>query len=249
MSSKPWISGPKELLDHAASHLADGQGFDYRIALISIDNAVELTIRTFLSLPKRARGSDGPSRKDFQAAGNSFPALLDLLEEYASDNLEGIELGDIEWYHRVRNTLYHDGNGVTVESTQVEAYLEVAKLLFKNLFGTPLDTESAPTESTSIGRFMLRWAQVEHNLRILYSEYLSESMRATRTPLASIEALREVGAISNPLAERLHELRVSRNEIVHGHRVPDASEFKSILASLTNVVVELGNAAGSKTGA
>jgi len=242
MAAKPWISGPKELLDHAASHLSEGDGFDYRIALISIDNAVELTIRTFLGLPKRARGCDGPSRKDLQSASNSFSALLDLLEAYASDRLEGVELGDIEWYHRVRNTLYHDGNGVTVESAQVEAYLEVAKLLFRNLFDTAIDTASSPSESTSIGRFMLRWAQVEHNLRILCSEYLRDESRATRTPLASIEALREVGAISNPLAERLHELRVARNEVVHGHKVPEPKEFRSLLASLTNVVAELNNA-------
>lgn len=241
MGAKPWISGPKELLDHAASHISEGSGFDYRIALISIDNAVELTMRTFLGLPKRARGCAGPSRKDLQNSGDSFPALLDLLEQYASDRLEGIELGDIEWYHRIRNTLYHDGNGVTVESAQVEAYLEVSKLLFKNLFDTTIDTASSTSESTLIGRFMLRWAQVEHNLRVLCSEYLPGESRATRTPLASIEALREVGAISNPLAERLHELRAARNEVVHGHKVPEPEEFRSLLASLTNVVAELNN--------
>lgn len=62
MSLKPWTSGPQELLDHARAHLRSPSAFDCRIAMISIDNAVELTARTYLGLPKRARGSEGPPR-------------------------------------------------------------------------------------------------------------------------------------------------------------------------------------------
>src|SRR5258706_2191475 len=97
---KPWVSGPKELLDHAIEHLPLGSAFDHRIALISIDNAVELMIKTFLGLPERARGTPGPSRKELELAGQSFPDLLDLLEKHAADKIQGFELGDIEWYHR-----------------------------------------------------------------------------------------------------------------------------------------------------
>jgi hypothetical protein len=59
MTEKPWISGPKELPDHAKSHLQSREAFDCRIAMISIDNAVELAIRTYLGLPKRMRDTDG----------------------------------------------------------------------------------------------------------------------------------------------------------------------------------------------
>jgi hypothetical protein len=47
MTTKPWTSGSKELLEHAVGHFAHGTSFDYRIAMISLDNAVELAIRTF----------------------------------------------------------------------------------------------------------------------------------------------------------------------------------------------------------
>jgi hypothetical protein len=40
----PWSEGPKELLQHAVGHLAHDGDFDRRIAMISIDNAVELMI-------------------------------------------------------------------------------------------------------------------------------------------------------------------------------------------------------------
>ena len=45
-TTKPWAAGPRELLNHAFEHLAKGKPFDFRIAMISIDNAVELTIKT-----------------------------------------------------------------------------------------------------------------------------------------------------------------------------------------------------------
>ena len=80
MTQRPWTSGPRELLDHAIGHLHNGGAFDYRIAMISIDNAVELAIKTYLGLPKRVRGSDGPSRQRLQDAGTSFPSLLYLIE-------------------------------------------------------------------------------------------------------------------------------------------------------------------------
>ncbi len=87
----PWTAGPKELLDHAFGHLAKGNSFDFRIAMISIDNAVELAIKTYLGLPKRIRGSEGPSFKLLQEAGSSFPALLDLLEEFEKGRLSGLD--------------------------------------------------------------------------------------------------------------------------------------------------------------
>ena len=73
---------PRELLEHADTHLRGDSAFDYRIAFISIDNAVEVMVRTFLGLPRRARGREGPSRKAFEAASD-LPDLRDLLEEHA----------------------------------------------------------------------------------------------------------------------------------------------------------------------
>ena len=79
--------------------MAQGTAFDYRIAMISVDNAVELSIRTFLGLPKRVRGSDGPSRRELEDKGRTFPDLLDLLESFGAARLDGVSLGDLEGYH------------------------------------------------------------------------------------------------------------------------------------------------------
>ena len=124
--NKPWTDGLRELLQHAVDHISLEGGFDRRIAMISVDNAVELMIKTHLGLPRRARGGSGPSRKELEEASESFPALLDLLDKYDSDKITGLGLDDIEWFHRIRNHLYHSGNGITVEASKVETYLQLA---------------------------------------------------------------------------------------------------------------------------
>lgn len=145
MYEKPWINGPRELLVHGLQHLEIDTGFDNRIAFISIDNSVELMIKTYLSLPKRISKIEGLTRKRREEIHSNFPSLLDGLEEFAEKKLNGIDLGDIEWFHRVRNQLYHDGNGITVEKEKVQAYAEIAKILFENLFEQK--TEEAADET------------------------------------------------------------------------------------------------------
>src|ERR1017187_3829892 len=99
-----WASGAIELIRHADSHIHLGTAFDRRIAFISIDNSVETSIRTFLSLPSSKSGVTVP-RREIDAVENSFPGLTRLLWEYAADRLTGIDDADVEHYHRIRNKL------------------------------------------------------------------------------------------------------------------------------------------------
>ena len=160
----PWSEGPKELLQHAVGHIAHDGDFDRRIAMISIDNAVELMVKTFLSLPRRKLGTKGPSRKQLEEANNSFPSLLDLLEEFAGERLTGVSLDEIEWYHRIRNQLYHSGNGITVEVARVQTYLSLAKTLFQNLFETELTLSAESPIQNRLGVFLGKWGVFEKEL-------------------------------------------------------------------------------------
>lgn len=80
-SSFPWATGPRELLRHGLELLHRGSEADRRLAMIIIDNAVELTIKTFLGLPKRITSIQVP-RARYQELAESFPKLLDALEEF-----------------------------------------------------------------------------------------------------------------------------------------------------------------------
>ena len=160
----PWSEGPKELLQHAVGHLSLDGEFDRRIAMISVDNAVELMIKTYLGLPRRRSGVKVPSRKQLEEASNSFPALLDLLDDFARDKLTGVSLDELEWYHRIRNQLYHAGNGITVDAARVQTYLSLAKTLFQNLFETEIVLVSESHIQNKLGLFLGRWGVFEKEL-------------------------------------------------------------------------------------
>lgn len=236
---KPWISGPKELLDHAITHMASKSPFDCRIAMISIDNAVELAIKTFLGLPKRVRRSDGPSRKKLQEASQRFPDLLDLLEEYADDRLDGIDLGDIEGYHRLRNTLYHDGNGVTVDPRHVDTYLQISKIILRNLLGIEPEEVGHMPPTASVGELVLSWANLERLVRDLAKSHVPKG-KSLRVPVVNVvDALIGKGVLSGSFRSRLEKVSQVRNAFVHGISIPPQSELSELISELNKLIAEI----------
>jgi hypothetical protein len=230
---KIWTAGPKELLDHASSHLSNGKAFDFRIAMISIDNAVELAIKTYLGLPRRIVGIEGPSRKRLEEASSSFPALLDLLEEYAGSKLTGIELGDIEVYHRLRNTLYHDGNGVTVDPEFVDSYLQIARILLNNLLGVRVEVEEASLPSSLLGDLVSKWAIMVEEVRSLHQTYVEKEISIYEPVLHTVDRLVTAGILDGQFRSRLKHANSIRNKLVHSASIPLVEE------DATNVVEEL----------
>lgn len=212
-NSQPWATGPAEILKHGLDLLAKESDTNRRLAIISIDNSVELMIKTYLSLPKRITGLT-ITRREVSEASESFPKLLDAIESHAATKLDGINLGEIEWYHRLRNELYHQGNGLTVERDKVEVYSELAKLLFKNLFGIDL-LPSAPSGDDLLGRFMALWAGYERRLNL----FLSKRDGTTPRPVPTLGAMRnlaQAGIISSSDLQEFDRIRAIRNQVVHG---------------------------------
>ena len=219
-----WASGAIELIRHADSHIHLETAFDRRIAFISIDNSVEMSIRAFLSLPSSKSGVKVP-RKDLDAVENSFPGLTGLLWQYAGSRLTGIDDADIEHYHRIRNKLYHDGTGLSVDEQYILAYRQIAVLLLKNLFGVDL---GEPRPAPTLDRLIVLWNQIqetlEHRLKKAGIEhrhtfYWEEAMRA--------------GVITEDDFRRLTELRMIRNTQVHSSNVDRKEVEHAILLAET----------------
>lgn len=230
---KPWTEGPKELLQHAANHLRLAGDFDRRIALISVDNAVELIIKTYLGLPERARGSKGPGRKELETASDSFPSLLDLLERFVAEKVTDVDLTDIEWYHRLRNQLYHSGNGITVETAKVEAYFQIAMLLFQSLFDTALEIDDSNAVHTKTGEFLSLWTTFERK----YREKLPPRERGE---LAYFWKKSFFESISKEAAELWSQLSEFRNYLVHADKAPASEEILFNLRNLKRLMQLIG---------
>jgi len=202
---------------------------------MSIDNAVELAIRTYLGLPKRVRGCPGPPRKDLQAV-NTYPDLMDLFEKFGGDKLQGIDLGDIEWYHRIRNTLYHDGTGVTVDPERVDAYNQIANLLFKNLFEAEVVPESEHPPETLLGKFVLKWATLEIQIRSLASNYLPIRAASTHSLISLYDGLIANAIVSQILRQDLLELLTIRNKIIHNTNELNSKELLRLIVIIDKIL-------------
>ena len=217
MAAQPWASGPKEILEHGIALLRKDSDKNRRLALLSVDNAVELTIKTYLGLPKRINGIVVP-RKDYAEFSESFPKLLDALENYSSPKIAGIDLGEIEWFHRLRNQLYHQGNGLTVDRDKVEVYSELAKLLFESLFDTKLSFE-AEDQHQLLGEFLASWVVFERvvaEVSLLHIDKLATLGGRPRLPMMAINELIRQGVFKPKEVDEIVDLRKLRNEVVHG---------------------------------
>jgi hypothetical protein len=202
--------------------------------MISVDNAVELMIKTYLGLPRRITGLS-ITRREYGDFAQSFPRLLDALETHASEKLDGIDLGEIEWYHRLRNELYHQGNGLTVERDKVEVYAELANLLFENLFGFRL-IEREDDRSKMLGDFMAGWIAFE---RVLASYSVGAAI--PRVPLDALRRLVADGVISASEFEEINHIRQVRNQVVHGmadHKSAITLELIGRLGDITREIHE-----------
>lgn len=187
-------------------------------------------IKTYLGLPKRITKIEGLTRKRIEEINSTFPNLLDGIEEFASNKLNGIDLGDIEWFHRLRNQLYHDGNGITVEKEKVKTYAEIAKILFQNLFSIEVEESGDEFINHNLtGEFIKIWAELEK----LTSFTSSEGRRIL--PLERFKILAEKGELSNSQTQRLDEIRRFRNNLVHGMTLPDKKELKTAIEDLKSI--------------
>ncbi len=210
---QPWTSGSGEILKHGLFLLGKDSDINRRLAMIMIDNAVELMIKTFLGLPKRITHIS-VSKKEYQEISESFTRLIDGLEKHAPDKLDGIDLGTIEWYHRLRNELYHQGNGLTVERDKVEIYAEVANKLFKNLFGKELVPFIAP-ETELLGEFISAWMLLEGGMRH-WASRISLLGNESASVTHNMRYLKSAGILDVEQTRELEEIRQLRNKIIHG---------------------------------
>lgn len=135
-SLPPWANGPFELLIHAEGHLRNGEDFDRRIALISFDNAIEVTITTYLTLHAIQRGGRNYSNDKIEKWLNNYHTKLEFLGTELSDRGLSWEVdrSHIIWAHDHRNEQYHGGNKGTPEKHVLALVRKAALWIFAVLF-------------------------------------------------------------------------------------------------------------------
>lgn len=96
-----------------------------RLALISVDNAVELSLKFYASYNSLLKDSDLDSPAGFFSA-------LDKIKD--SGKILDQEHKDIRQYHKIRNDLYHRAKLTTVKEGIIDDYVKLAKVLLEKLY-------------------------------------------------------------------------------------------------------------------
>jgi hypothetical protein len=138
MLSNPWQRGPSELLGFALEYLHRDSDFAKRISFLMLDIGVETVMKTFLTLPEEVTKAEGKYNERKTAAEGNFHELVRGVAKAAGPRLEGLNLQHIQFYHDLRNKLYHQGNGITIPTDKAQHYAELAIDLFKRLLGVDL---------------------------------------------------------------------------------------------------------------
>lgn len=151
-----------------------------------------------------------------------FPDILDLLEKYTPEHLEGIELAEIEWYHRIRNSLYHEGNGITVEKKHVETYLGLTKILFENLFKEKFEEERPEKKLSASEVYLEKWLELE---RRLWTLGLKSGLRKVNymPPNVVISKLKELNVLNEDDYSEIKNVLSLRNSLAHGQALSGLS--------------------------
>jgi len=147
---KPWAIRPFELIHHAEIHYRKDSDYDRRLALISFDNSIEVSITTYLSLNPIQRSNREYRKEDVKKWLYNFHTKLDFfaLEIQNRGLPEYKEKADIVWYHDQRNEHYHGGGSGVPEKRTLDEIRQVALWIFSVLFETP-DVESKLEASLS----------------------------------------------------------------------------------------------------
>lgn len=132
----PWATRPFELIVHAEIHYRGGSDYDRRLALISFDNSIEVSITTYLSLNPIQRGNRQYPKSDIEKWKHDYHSKLDF---FATEiNTRGLpeykKKAVIVWCHDQRNEHYHGGGSGVPEQKTLYEIRGIALWVFSVLF-------------------------------------------------------------------------------------------------------------------
>ena len=137
VTPEPWVYGPLELIKHAEEHQQANGDFDRRMALIGYDNAIEVSISTYLQLHPSQRGGAEYTKEHVKQWLTNYHSLLDFFfGEFmeTSSQTPPIARQAFLHYHNLRNNLYHEGRNFVPPERDIQGARAAALYIFSTLF-------------------------------------------------------------------------------------------------------------------
>lgn len=137
-NTQPWQSGPTELFKFALENFRQPDEINRRISFLLFDIGVETLFKTYLTLPEEVTKTPLPYAERKKYTNGQFHDLLRGIRLAAHTKINETDLNHVEFYHNIRNNLYHQGNGITVRQDHVNGYATTATTLLKQLLEVDL---------------------------------------------------------------------------------------------------------------
>ena len=134
---EPWIYSPLELIKHAEEHQQANGDFDKHMALIGYDNAIEVSLSTYLQLhPTQRRGIAYATEQVKKWLINYHSLLEFFFEEFMKTSGQSplIAKQTVIHYHNLRNNLYHEGRNFVPTERDIQGARSAALYIFSTLF-------------------------------------------------------------------------------------------------------------------
>jgi hypothetical protein len=186
----PWQNGPTELIEFALANLYGSDDFHQRIAFLVLDIGVETLFKTYLTLPDKTTGTKLAYGERKKASDGSFHELCDGIERAAATRIEGINLSHVEFYHELRNKLYHQGNGITIPTDKARGYAALAVELLSRLLEVDLSDELRKPQIEvahgSPGKAIEPKQQTSTDRAVLFQQFFSELLEQLKAARPSV---------------------------------------------------------------
>lgn len=128
---------------------------------------------------------------------------------------------------------------MTVDPEKVDAYNQIAYVLFQNLFEASVSPESEPPATTLLGEFVLKWATLETHIRRLAATNLPKRTPTAHSAMSLYDGLIAKGVVPTTVRRQLEELARVRNSVIHGETVLPSEELKRLICGVDEILSAL----------
>jgi hypothetical protein len=126
-SDKPWQIMPAKLIKLGLSHADKDTDFDHQLAFLLLDVGVEAALKIYLVQKKQ----------DVEKI--IFPDLVSKVKDEIQKSKIELDMESIEYFHKVRNKLYHQGDGVKPTEENLKRYSELAPVVIRSLLDVDIN--------------------------------------------------------------------------------------------------------------
>jgi hypothetical protein len=139
----PWQVTPAQLIAYGKEHLDNKDEFSKKIALLLVDVGVEALFKVYLLLGDKVTGAKLKFSKRKSAAEGNFHDLVQGVKKSIPHEINESIFDRVQYFHTIRNKIYHQGDGVVPAEVNVKEYADIAV----HLLGLLLEVELDPDDS------------------------------------------------------------------------------------------------------